>query len=95
MSLEMVPLVVTETERTKSRTEERIAVSDRCAPLRDDRLDIHLIVLILFLFDKSTKSKRSNISILDCFRSRVHASFFATTVVDMCTSLSFSYPYNY
>ena len=81
--------VVADAERTKRGTDNYMAVNNRGAPSRDDRLEVGLTVLISFFFDKSAEVNEAVFQLGLQSLERT-CQLFVTTIVDMCTSLRFT-----
>ena len=81
-------LIVAEAKRTTRGTDKCVAVGDRGAPFRGDRLEVGLAVLVSLFFDRPAEANVAvfQFGLRSCERT---CQFFMTTVVDMCTPLRF------
>jgi len=81
--------VITHTEWTKGGTEECMTVGDRSAPLRSNRLEVHLTVLSPFLFDEPIEASKAILQ-FGLQSPEGIRQLFPTAVVDMCAPLRFA-----
>ena len=83
------PSIVTHAERIEGRTNNCITVDNGCAAFRGDRFEVRLTVLMSLLINKSAEASEA-VSQLGLQSLERICQLFATTVVDVCTSLRFA-----